>query len=126
MGQTTGDMRPAQGRARGACVDQRGLPAAPTAQAPCSPVSRSLPPWSACCWLCTEADPQPALEALRGTLHTWAAAVAALALVPQAPLSCPFNMGSKQTTPQNLTSLSVSTACRSKVLLTCYCTVLED
>ena len=104
-------------------VEWRGVP---TAQATCSPVNLSLLPWSGCCWLCTEANLQPAPKGPWGTLHTWAAALAALPLVPQSPLSRPFNMGSKQTTPQNLTSLSISTACRSKVLLTFYCTVLED
>lgn len=126
MGQTAGDVRPAQGRTWGKCMNQRGLPAVPTAQAACSPGNLSLLPWSGCCWLCTEANLQPALKTPQGILYTQAAALAALPLVPQSPLSCPFNMGSKQTTPQNLTPLSVSPACRSKVLLTFYCIVLED
>lgn len=52
------------------CVNQRGLPAVPTAQATCSPVNLSLLPWSGCCWLCTEANLQPALKTLQGILHT--------------------------------------------------------
>ena len=52
------------------CMNQRGLPAVPTAQAACSPGNLSLLPWSGCCWLCAEANLQPALKTPQGhTLH---------------------------------------------------------